>query len=192
MLYLDFDASLPRDGILVREKIRTCAVGTPTRAFEAVTASIHSAGSNGPGDPGCCRATAALGANTPWGLEFRAALVSALKAGSPTPLVIYSEILDLARFNSPQYAELLRTYLREKYQDKPIGVIIAHGATALEILLRFRAELWSSVPVVFGSVDSRSLPRLPPDVTGTTFRLTMRNAVTAARALCRTSGGLLW
>ena len=121
--------------------------------------------------------------NTPWGLEFRAALVSALKAGSPTSLVIYSEILDLGRFNSPQYAELLRTYLREKYQGKPIGVIIAHGATALEILLRFRAELWSSVPVVFGSVDSRSLPRLPPDVTGTTFRLTMRNAVTAARAL---------
>ena len=34
MLYLDFDASLPRDGILVREKIRTCAVGTPTRALK--------------------------------------------------------------------------------------------------------------------------------------------------------------
>src|SRR5262249_18048685 len=54
---------LPREGIPVREKIRTCAVGTPTRAYEVVTASIHSAGSNGPGDPGCCRAVAALGAD---------------------------------------------------------------------------------------------------------------------------------
>src|SRR6516164_8939542 len=57
-------APLPRNGISVRERIRTCAVGTPTRAlFEAVTASIRSAGSNGPGDPGCCRAIAALGAD---------------------------------------------------------------------------------------------------------------------------------
>jgi signal transduction histidine kinase len=121
--------------------------------------------------------------NAPWGLEFRAALLAALKAGSPTLPVIYSETLDLGRFNSPQYEELLRTFLREKYRGKPIGVIIAHGATALDMFLRLRGELWPAVPVVFGTVDAPTLPQLPGDVTGTTFRLTVRNAVVAARAL---------
>jgi signal transduction histidine kinase len=121
--------------------------------------------------------------NAPWGLQFRAALLSTLKAGSPTPLVIYSEALDLGRFNGAQYEELLRTYLREKYWGKSIGVIIAHGATTLELLLHLRREIWPSVPVVFGVVDASSLPRLPTDVTGITFRFSVRNAVTAARAL---------
>jgi signal transduction histidine kinase len=123
--------------------------------------------------------------NAPWAMAFRATLVSALKADSPNPIAVYSESLDLARFNSPQYVELLRTYLTEKYRDKPIGVIVAHGSTALEVFLRLRPQLWPSVPVVFGVVDAPSLARLgpPSDVTGTTFRLTLRNAVTAARAL---------
>jgi signal transduction histidine kinase len=122
--------------------------------------------------------------NSPWGLEFRAALVSALRAGSATPLVIYSETLDLGRFNSPQYVQLLQAYVQEKYRGKPIGVIVAQGAAALEILLHMRGELWPSVPVVFGSVDAPTLPRLlPPDVTGTTYRMTLGNAVVAARAL---------
>jgi signal transduction histidine kinase len=121
--------------------------------------------------------------NAPWGLQFRAALLSNLKAGSPTPLVIYSEALDLGRFNGPQHEELLRTYLREKYWGKSIGVIIAHGATTLELLLRLRGEMWPSVPMVFGVVDASRLPRLPTDVTGITFRFNVRNALTAARAL---------
>jgi signal transduction histidine kinase len=123
--------------------------------------------------------------NNPWGLAFRAALVSALRAGSRNPVAVYAESLDLARFNSPQYVELLRTYLGEKYRDRPIGVVIALGSTALEVQLRLRAQLWPSVPMVFGAVDAPNLARLSPpsDVTGTTLRLTLRNAVTAARAL---------
>src|SRR5205085_6218808 len=75
-------------------------------------------------------------------------------------------------------------YVQEKYRDKPIGVIVAQGAGALEILLHMRGELWPSVPVVFSSVDGPTLPRLlPPGVTGTTYRMTFGNAVVAARAL---------
>jgi signal transduction histidine kinase len=123
--------------------------------------------------------------NAPWGLEFRAAVRATLNSGSPAPVAVYSEILDLGRFNSPRYVELLRAHFREKYRDTPIGIIIVHGSTALEILLHLRAELWPGVPVVFGVVDEATAARLrlPPDVTGTTFRLTLRNAVAAARAL---------
>ena len=52
--------------------------------------------------------------NSPWGLAFRRTIRSELSEGSKTPVVLYSEVLELGRFNSPQYQELLRTYLRGK------------------------------------------------------------------------------
>src|SRR4051812_19481529 len=76
--------------------------------------------------------------DTPWSIGFRGAFRSALAAGSATPVGIYSETLDLARFGSSEYDDVLRTYFRVKYRDKPIGVIVVHGSTALEFLLRLR------------------------------------------------------
>ncbi len=75
--------------------------------------------------------------------------------------------------------------MREKYRDKPIGVIVVHGASALDLLLRLRTELWSTVPVIFGVVDEVTAARLhlPPDVTGTILRLRLSDLVAAARAL---------
>ena len=123
--------------------------------------------------------------SAPWGIAFRDALRLTPNARSAAPIALYSEVVDLGRFNSPRYEELLRTYLREKYRDRPVGVIIVNGSTALEMLLRLRAELWSEVPVVFAAVDELTAARLrlPPQVTGTTFRLTLRNAVISARAV---------
>src|SRR5258705_9749282 len=107
--------------------------------------------------------------NSQWGVGFRAALRDTLNKDATKPVAIYSEIVDLGRFNDRRYEELLKTYLREKYRDKPIGVIVVHGAVALDILLRLRTELWSTVPVVFGAVDEATAARLkiPSDVTGT-------------------------
>ncbi len=123
--------------------------------------------------------------NSQWGIGFRAGLVATLGADAARPISIYSEVLDLAQFNSKEYEELQRTYLREKYRDKPIGVIVVHGASALDLLLRLRTELWSTVPVIFGVVDEVTAARLhlPPDVTGTILRLRLSDLVAAARAL---------
>ena len=123
--------------------------------------------------------------NSPWGIEFRATLRSTLSADPMAPVVIYSEVLDLSRFNTEEYEELLRTSLRTKYRNKPIGVIIVHGSLALDILMRLRAELWPAAPVVFGVVDEPTVARLnlPPDVTGTILRLRLSDSINAARAL---------
>src|ERR1700694_3990139 len=90
--------------------------------------------------------------NAPWSIAVRDALRSTLNAGSSTPIAVFSEILDLGHFNGPQYEELLRPYPREKSRGKPIGVIVVLGSTALEIVLRLRAELWPVVPMVFAAV----------------------------------------
>ena len=97
--------------------------------------------------------------NSPWGVTFRDALRTTINANTPAPVAIYSEILDLSRFNPKGYEEALRTLLREKYQDKPIGLIVAHGSLALEVLMRLRTEFWSDVPVMFAVVDEAFLLR---------------------------------
>ena len=73
----------------------------------------------------------------------------------------------------------LREYFREKYKDRKIGVIVAHGSAALELLLRLRDESVAAVPVVFALVDELRLAKLklPPDVTGRTVRLKFEHVV---------------
>lgn len=123
--------------------------------------------------------------NSTWGLSFRSTLRVTLSEGSKTPLDIYSEVLELGRFNSPEYVEALRTFLRDKYRNRPIGVIVVHGTAALEIFMRLRDSLWPSVSVVFAFAEPETVARLalPPEFTGTTFRLNFRNVVRSARAL---------
>ena len=86
---------------------------------------------------------------------------------------------------SAQHDEFLRGYLRNKFRDRPIGVLVAQGSSSLEFVLRSRAELWPGVPVVFAAVDEESAARLnlPSDMTGTIYQRPFRNTVTAAQAL---------
>jgi signal transduction histidine kinase len=119
----------------------------------------------------------------PWPSAVHQAIRSTLTGNVTAPVAGYIEELDLARFGSPEYEQLLRGYLREKYRQKPIGVIVTVGSDALELLLHLRAELWPTVPVVFAAVDEATAARLkyPPDVTGSTMQMRLLDAVAAAR-----------
>src|SRR5262249_31299791 len=89
------------------------------------------------------------------------------------------------RFPSTQHHEVLRTYLQNKYRDTPIGLLVAQGSSALEFVMRSRAELWPAVPVIFAAVDEETASRLklPFDLTGTIYQLPFPNMVAAAEAL---------
>jgi signal transduction histidine kinase len=114
------------------------------------------------------------------------AIRSILNIQNPAaPASVYVEQLDLYNFSGPQYEQILRSYLRAKYQDKPISVIVALGSAALEMQLRFHEELWPQIPIVFAAVDEVTAARLkfPSDVTGSTMRLRFADVVTAAGSL---------
>src|SRR5262249_653814 len=64
---------------------------------------------------------------------------------------IYAENLDLNTFSDPRYETKLQDYLRDKYHDAPIGVLLAVGSSALEFALQLRAERWPDVPIVFAA-----------------------------------------
>src|SRR5215831_6391745 len=66
-----------------------------------------------------------------------------------------------------------------------MGLLVAQGSSALEFVMRSRAELWPAVPVIFAAVDEETAARLnlPSDVTGTIYQLPFRNMMAAAQAL---------
>jgi hypothetical protein len=89
----------------------------------------------------------------PFAHDISAAFRSTVTAGSAERIAVYSENLDLVRSSGPRHEEILKTYLREKYRDRPVGVIVTIGPAALTFMLRARPELWPDVPAIFASVD---------------------------------------
>jgi signal transduction histidine kinase len=124
-------------------------------------------------------------ARGPFYYQVFSGLRSAVAADTQSHTTLYAENLDLSRFNSTAYEESLRRHLKEKYRDTPIGVVVAVGAMTLELVLRWREELWPGVPVVFAMVDQIDFARLklPPDVTGGVVRLALADSIKAARAV---------
>ena len=112
-------------------------------------------------------------------------LRSVLSADDRSHITIYTESLDLNRFRGKDYEALLKRYLKEKYQGVPIGVVVAAGAATLELVLRWRSELWPEVPVVFAMVDEIDFGRLrlPDGVTGNIVKVPLADSIKAARTL---------
>ncbi len=122
-----------------------------------------------------------------WFSAFSSAFRSTLNAAaSGAPISVHAEHLDLSPFGKSPHDEVLRAYLRGKFRERPIGVVIAQGSPSLDFVVRSRAELWPEVPVVFAGVDEETAARLhplPSGITGTIYQLPFRNTVTAAQLL---------
>ena len=125
---------------------------------------------------------------------FYANIVSALRGSvnrdPSNQYSIFVEHLDLHRFRGPEYELGLQRFFVTKYKDRPLGVIVAVGAGALQYVLRSREELWPTVPVVFTFVDPQYLSALPADVTGTTFRLKLFDMIAAGRVVVPDLNGI--
>src|SRR5262245_23081277 len=114
-----------------------------------------------------------------------ASFQSTLKAGSDIPITIYSEQLEYNHFKGPEYENLLYTFIKEKFRSTPIGVIVADGFDALQFAVRLRTELDPAIPIVFSNIDDGTAAELRflSNVTGTTIRRPVSDALITARAL---------
>jgi signal transduction histidine kinase len=121
------------------------------------------------------------------GLPFNAAVTSAIRStinvGSKSPISFYSEHLDANRFFGPEYENEFVQFLKAKYRERHIDVVIVFGVSALDFIARRREQLWPSVPVVFAAIDEATMSRrtLPNNVTGATMQLTLQDMVKVAR-----------
>ena len=118
-------------------------------------------------------------------LQIFAGLRAGIDGDASAHTTLFSESLDLSRFDGQVYDESLRRHFGEKYRDKNIGVIVTMGAGTLELVQRWRDELWPGIPVVFGMVNEVDYARLklPNDMTGSILRTRLADAIGAARAV---------
>ena len=100
-------------------------------------------------------------------------------------VTLYSESLDLSRFGGPAFEEGLKRYLKEKYQDTPIGAVVTVGAATTDMVLKWRDEVWPGLPIVFAMLDEKDFARIksPPDVTGVIVQLPLADEIKVARAV---------
>lgn len=105
---------------------------------------------------------------SPFRVEHAAAIRSELTSESNQQIEIYPEGLQLDRFPGPEYKKNLIQWLKNKYSNRKIDVIIAEGPEALDFSLEFRAELKQTIPVLFTLIADYYVKRmsLPPNVSG--------------------------
>ncbi|MCK7580595.1 MAG: PAS domain-containing protein [Chromatiales bacterium] len=96
----------------------------------------------------------------PANLAVNDSLQATLTAGSAERIEFYTEFLELARFPGEQQEQAFQQFLREKYADRKLAVLIAVGAPALEFLVKYRATLFPDTPIVFCGVEQREIDAL--------------------------------
>ena len=115
---------------------------------------------------------------------FSSTLRSTLANFEPR-VAVYGETLDLSRFAGLKQDAILRTYVEEKYNNIRFGAIVAIGASAFDLVSRWKSELWPGIPVVFAAIDEMTAAELKFDsnTTGLIMRRTIKSMMTAARIL---------
>jgi signal transduction histidine kinase len=116
-----------------------------------------------------------------WDESFQNALRSAPEGS----IEYYPEYLEANRFPGETQSQILRDYLRQKYADRPIHVVVAQSDTSLDFLLKNRHELFPHTPIVFYS-GSRPAPEklaVKPEVTGIVVFSSYRKTLDLALSL---------
>ncbi len=84
----------------------------------------------------------------PWvRLVFEA--FSEVVAAAPNSPAIYLESLDALRFQEPQYLEDLREWLRRKYRNMRIDLVVPMGEDALGFLIDAHGEPWPAARMLY-------------------------------------------
>lgn len=115
---------------------------------------------------------------------FSTTLRTTLSTVTPS-VAVFGETLDFTRFSSAKHETILRTYIQQKYDDVRFGVIMTVGASAFDLVKRWRPELWPNVPIVFAAIDEMTAAELQPETntTGLIMQRTIKSMMTAARIL---------
>lgn len=121
----------------------------------------------------------------PFYYQLLSSIRSAVAAHPHSHVTLYSENLDLSRFQGAAFEANLKRYLQEKYREKAIGAIISVGAATTGLVLQWRDELWPGIPVAFAMLDHTDLARIrrPSDVTGVITHLPLADEIEVARAV---------
>ena len=87
--------------------------------------------------------------DTAWNVSFERSFKAVLQSAPDRTVEYYNEYLETNRFPGEHQSQLLRDYLRQKYADRAIDVLVANSDTPMDFLLKYRNELFPHAPIVF-------------------------------------------
>jgi signal transduction histidine kinase len=88
------------------------------------------------------------------------------------PVDFYDTPLDMARFAEPDKEGLFLEFLKARFEDRPLDLVVPIGAPAVRFVVRYRERLFPSTPIVFTAVDPRLVP---PDLMRTNATFVTQN-----------------
>jgi PAS domain S-box-containing protein len=92
-----------------------------------------------------------------------------LRARVAGPVNFYIEYMDATRAEDEDYQRNLTASLRDTYRGRKLDLVMLSGYPSLDLVLRHRNELFSGVPIVYFSLETRNIAgRTWPGVTGVT------------------------
>ena len=88
--------------------------------------------------------------------------------GFGQPVAIYSEFLEAEQFPNGRDDVARAQFVRERYRDRNIKVIVVIGALGLEFFLKYRDQMLPHVPAVYTIIAQMAAREftIPPDVIG--------------------------
>jgi PAS domain S-box-containing protein len=89
------------------------------------------------------------GKDNPSNIPFEKGVQTGLGSAPAGSFEYYPEYLGDNRFPEERQSMAMRDYLREKYSDDRIGVILTLSKNGLNFLLKYRSELFPKTPIVF-------------------------------------------
>jgi signal transduction histidine kinase len=138
-------------------------------------------------------------AELPWIKVFDESLRSAVTGGTKHRVEFFNEYFDINRFPDTKQQEALIQFIRARYADRRIDVLVSGGATAFDFLLSPRKSFFHDVPLVYSYLppDRGEDPALPPGVVGVpvdfgpmpTIELALRLHPSAKRLVLVTGAG---
>src|SRR5262245_61129208 len=85
----------------------------------------------------------------PWNVKFDQSFRASLESASAKTVEYYFEYLESNRFPGEKQSQLLRDYLRQKYADHRIDVVVANSDASLDFMRKYRDSLFTHTPIVF-------------------------------------------
>jgi signal transduction histidine kinase len=110
---------------------------------------------------------------------------SAFSHGSREQIEVHNEYLDVSRFANAAYQQDLADFLRRKYADRKVDLVIAGLSSALDFAIRYRDRIFANVPIVFVAVDEQEVKKrdLAPDIIGAPIQMDLADSLDVALQL---------
>ena len=89
----------------------------------------------------------------PANVDFDREFHTALRLAATGPIEYYTEYLESNRFPGENQSLLLRDYMRQKYANRTIDVIVTNASASLDFLLKYRGDFFPHTPIVFAATS---------------------------------------